>query len=159
MVRTTPAPTASEGACHKWARRDARRCYREISRAVCLAANTRAKQDGVTIARTLPRLRRIPVVAVHSSQASGNCYKVRLLLHQLDVPFRVEEMTVFDRPRRPAEFLAANPNGRIPAVVAYTDVAHEGGFDLEGYPAIRAWLARVAEQPKHIPITDTCGAA
>ena len=27
---------------------------------------------------------------------------------------------------------------------AYTHVAHEGGFDLERYPAIRSWLERVA---------------
>ena len=35
---------------------------------------------------------------------------------------------------------------------AYTHVAHEGGFDLEAYPAIRAWLDRVAAQPGHITI-------
>jgi len=35
---------------------------------------------------------------------------------------------------------------------AYTHVAGEGGFDLERYPAIRAWLARVAAQPGHVPI-------
>jgi len=29
------------------------------------------------------------------------------------------------------------------ALVAYTRVAHEGGFDLRGYPAIRMWVARV----------------
>ena len=29
------------------------------------------------------------------------------------------------------------------ALVAYTRVAHEGGFDLAGYPAVRAWVARV----------------
>jgi glutathione S-transferase len=36
---------------------------------------------------------------------------------------------------------------------AYTHVAPEGGFELDGYPAIRAWLGRVAAQPGHIPIT------
>ena len=35
---------------------------------------------------------------------------------------------------------------------AYTHVAHEGGFDLTDYPAIRAWLARVASQPRHVPM-------
>ena len=30
------------------------------------------------------------------------------------------------------------------ALYAYTHVAHEGGFDLAGYPAINAWLERVA---------------
>ena len=39
------------------------------------------------------------------------------------------------------------------ALFAYTHVAPEGGFELEPYPAIRAWLDRVAAQPGHIPIT------
>jgi glutathione S-transferase len=38
------------------------------------------------------------------------------------------------------------------ALYAYTHVAGEGGFDLEGYPAIRAWLERVASEPGHVPI-------
>ena len=29
------------------------------------------------------------------------------------------------------------------ALVAYTRVAHEGGFDLADYPAVQAWVARV----------------
>ncbi|MFT3735155.1 MAG: glutathione S-transferase family protein [Rhodocyclaceae bacterium] len=33
------------------------------------------------------------------------------------------------------------------ALYAYTHVAHEGDFDLAPYPALRAWLARVAAQP------------
>lgn len=37
---------------------------------------------------------------------------------------------------------------------AYTHVAEEGGFSLQGYPNIRAWLARVASQPAHAPITE-----
>jgi glutathione S-transferase len=39
------------------------------------------------------------------------------------------------------------------ALYAYTHVAHEGGFDLGRYPAIGLWLARVAAQPRHVPIT------
>ncbi len=39
------------------------------------------------------------------------------------------------------------------SLYAYTHVAHEGGFDLGSYPAIRAWLDRVAGQDGHIPIT------
>jgi glutathione S-transferase len=38
------------------------------------------------------------------------------------------------------------------ALYAYTHVAHEGGFDLGGYPAARAWLDRVAAEPGHVPI-------
>ena len=40
------------------------------------------------------------------------------------------------------------------ALYAYTHVADEGGFDLAPYPAVRAWLERVASQPGHVPITD-----
>jgi glutathione S-transferase len=38
------------------------------------------------------------------------------------------------------------------SLYAYTHVAHEGGFDLDPYPAIRAWLDRVATQPGHVSI-------
>ena len=38
------------------------------------------------------------------------------------------------------------------ALYAYTHVAHEGGFDLAPYPAVRAWIDRVAAEPGHIPI-------
>jgi glutathione S-transferase len=36
------------------------------------------------------------------------------------------------------------------ALYAYTHCAHESGFDLAAFPALRAWLARVAAQPDHI---------
>jgi glutathione S-transferase len=39
------------------------------------------------------------------------------------------------------------------ALYAYTHVAHEGGFDLATFPAVRAWLERVAAEPGHVPIT------
>jgi glutathione S-transferase len=38
------------------------------------------------------------------------------------------------------------------ALYAYTHVAGEGGFDLGRYPAIEAWLERVAAEPGHVPI-------
>jgi glutathione S-transferase len=38
------------------------------------------------------------------------------------------------------------------SLYAYTHVAPEGGFDLSGYPAIGAWLGRVAAQPGHVAI-------
>ena len=40
------------------------------------------------------------------------------------------------------------------ALYAYTHVAHEGGFDLARYPAVQAWLARVATRPGHVAISD-----
>ena len=36
---------------------------------------------------------------------------------------------------------------------AYTHVAAEAGLPLDDYPAIRAWLARVAARPRFAPIT------
>jgi glutathione S-transferase len=39
------------------------------------------------------------------------------------------------------------------ALYAYTHVADEGGFDLTRFPAVQAWIARVAAEPGHIPIT------
>ena len=38
------------------------------------------------------------------------------------------------------------------ALYAYTHVADEGGFELSDYPAVRGWLARVADHPGHVPM-------
>ena len=38
------------------------------------------------------------------------------------------------------------------ALYAYTHVADEGEFELDRYPAIGAWLERVASEPGHVPI-------
>ena len=43
------------------------------------------------------------------------------------------------------------------ALYAYTHVAHEGGFDLEPYPSVLAWLSRVAARPGHVAITEVPG--
>jgi glutathione S-transferase len=40
------------------------------------------------------------------------------------------------------------------ALYAYTHVAGEGGFELDPYPGVQAWLARVATQPGHVAISD-----
>ena len=197
---------------------------------------------------------------LYNSQRSGNCYKVRLLLAQLGIPFDKHEVDVVDRENR-AELLGdKNPALRVPvleladgrhlaesnaiiwyladgsaylpddpferaqvlqwmffeqyshephiavarfwisilgqeeryreqiarrhelgylalegmerylagrtwfvgdrytiadiALYAYTHVADEGGFDLSGYPEIKAWLSRVAAEPGYVAITD-----
>ena len=38
------------------------------------------------------------------------------------------------------------------ALYGYTHVAEEGGFSLVPYPAVRAWLDRVAAEPGHVPM-------
>ncbi|WP_009629927.1 glutathione S-transferase family protein [Synechocystis sp. PCC 7509] len=189
---------------------------------------------------------------------SGNCYKIRLLLTQLDIHFENIEVDILKGESRTPEFLAKNPNGRVPVLetkagqflaesnaiifylsegtqflpqepflraqvlqwlffeqyshepfiatsrfwitylgkaeeyieaieqkrapgyaalavmekhlqqhsyfvgeqytiadiglFAYTHVAHEGNFDLTGFPAIQSWIKRVESQPLHISI-------
>ncbi len=47
---------------------------------------------------------------------SGNGYKVRLLLTQLGKPYELVQMDIAKRETRTPEFLAKNPNGRIPCL-------------------------------------------
>jgi glutathione S-transferase len=54
---------------------------------------------------------------LYSMQTSGNCYKPRLLLHQLGIPFRLVEMDSGRGETRTPEFLALNPNGRVPFLI------------------------------------------
>ena len=64
-------------------------------------------------------------------------------------------LDVLERGLEGREFLVGNRYSLADiALYAYTHVAPEGGFSLEPYPAIRAWCARVAAQPGHVPITS-----
>jgi glutathione S-transferase len=47
---------------------------------------------------------------------SGNGFKIRLLLAQLRIPYRWIELDILSNETRTPEFLAKNPNGRIPAL-------------------------------------------
>ena len=194
---------------------------------------------------------------LYSMRRSGNCYKVRLALAQLDIAHELVEMDILKGETRTPEFLAMNPSGHVPvlevaparyisesnailwyiaghtplvpddradraemlqwmffeqhslesnigaayfwltlvkggrdlqqhaledwmqegyraltvmekhltrhdffaantytiadiALYAYTHVAHMCDYDLSLFPAVRAWLARVADQPGHI---------
>lgn len=206
----------------------------------------------------------VPAYTLHGMTGSGNCYKPALAMRQLGIPFRWIEVDLLRGATRTPEFLALNPNAKVPllevrdgsgtrrlaesnamlcflaegsallpddrwdrakvlewlffeqyshephiatvrfwvhylkkrdewrekidaalpkghaalkvmerqleresflaagrytvadiALYAYTHVAHEGGYPLDGYPAIRAWLARVAAQPGHVPMSFT----
>jgi glutathione S-transferase len=197
---------------------------------------------------------------LYSMQRSGNSYKVRLALAQLDVPYRQVEIDILKGESHTPDFLKKNPNGQVPllevaprrylaesnailwyvaggtplapddrieralalqwmffeqhslepnlgaayfwltlvkggrdlqqhafedwmeeghralgvmekhialhdffvadrytvadiALYAYTHVAHLCDFDLTPYPAVRAWLARISEQPGHVQMT------
>jgi glutathione S-transferase len=197
---------------------------------------------------------------LHQMQMSGNCYKVRLAARQLGVRITLKEYGLHDGSTRKSDFLAKNPNGRVPmlefedgrvlpesgailwylsegtpllpgdrwaraevlqwmffeqyshepyvavarfwlafapkdalekkrhlvpewhakgnaalgvmqthlahrdwfaagrysiadiALYGYTHCAADGGFDLSGYPAVEAWLRRVAGEPGHVPL-------
>jgi glutathione S-transferase len=47
---------------------------------------------------------------------SGNCYKIRLLLAQLELDYRWTEVDIDHGGTRTAEFLARNPNGKVPTL-------------------------------------------
>lgn len=36
------------------------------------------------------------------------------------------------------------------SLYGYTHVAHEGGFDLSEYPAVQAWVDRIASHPQYV---------
>ena len=195
---------------------------------------------------------------VYGMSSSGNCYKVRLLLEQLQQPYEWIEIDVRTGVTRQPQFLDRNPNGRVPtleyqpgkylaesdailvylaedsgfwpqqrlqraqvlqwmffeqyshepyiavarfictmlpeqhesrtqlprlrergyqalavmeqhlarerffvgdaysiadiALYAYTHAAGDGGFELQRFPAVRAWIARVEGQPRFVPM-------
>jgi glutathione S-transferase len=199
---------------------------------------------------------------LHQMQMSGNSYKIRLAARQLGVPLILKDYGMHTGDTRTPEFLAKNPNGRVPmlelddgrclpesgailwylaegsalipkdpwqraqmlnwmffeqyshepyvavlrfllryatpealgkrraslpeletrgraalgvmdthlkrsdwfsgerygiadiALYAYTHTAGESGFDLADYPAVGVWLARVAAEPGHIPMSE-----
>jgi glutathione S-transferase len=198
------------------------------------------------------------MLTVYGMADSGNCYKVKLALEQLERPYRWVEVSTTKGETRSQEFLACNPNGQVPtleledgsflpesgailhylaedtpllpaeklaharclqwmffeqyshepciavarailryqppdsprraelpklqergrkalgvmqthlstqpffaggrysiadiALYAYTHCAADGGFELEAYPAVNAWLARVKSIPGHVPL-------
>jgi glutathione S-transferase len=209
---------------------------------------------------------REPTYTLYSMQRSGNCYKVRLALAQLGIPYRLVEVDILKGESRTPEFLRMNPDGHVPllevapgrylpesnailwyiagdtalvpedridraealqwmffeqhslepnigaayfwltlvkggrelqhhaiedwmergyqalsvmekhlerrrffaadrytiadiALYAYTHMADQCGYDLAAFPAIRAWLARVAAQPGHVTMDFVPNAA
>jgi glutathione S-transferase len=54
------------------------------------------------------------VLRLHDFWESGNCYKVRLVLAQVAVPYERVPVDILRGETRTPEFLAKNPNGRVP---------------------------------------------
>ena len=51
---------------------------------------------------------------LYSMQRSGNCYKVRLAMAQLGIAHELFEIDILRGESRTPDFLAKNPNGRVP---------------------------------------------
>src|SRR5439155_13143766 len=56
-------------------------------------------------------------VLLYDSPVSGNCYKVRLLLAHLGIPYERRTMDVVDRSNRPEVLGGLNPALRVPTLV------------------------------------------
>ncbi len=75
-------------------------------------------------------------ITVYGMSSSGNCHKLRLLLEQLGRPYRWVEVDSSRGETRTPDFLARNPNGKVP-VLALPD-----GRVLVESNAILYWLAQ-----------------
>ena len=51
---------------------------------------------------------------LYGNAISGNCWKPAFMLRQRGLPFRWVEVDILQRQTRTPEFLALNPNGRVP---------------------------------------------
>ncbi|TNJ34716.1 glutathione S-transferase family protein [Arenimonas terrae] len=82
------------------------------------------------------------MLTVYGMKASGNCYKVQLLLELLGRPYRWVEINSAAGETRTPEFLAKNPNGRVPLLEL------EDGRRL---PESNAILCFLAEGSPYLP--------
>ena len=53
---------------------------------------------------------------VYGDYQSGNCYKIKLMLHLLDLPYTWQPVDILKGETETAEFLAMNPNGKVPVL-------------------------------------------
>jgi len=54
---------------------------------------------------------------LYSMQFSGNCYKPRLLMHELGIPFRLVDVEKGSGVTTSPDFLALNPNAQVPLLL------------------------------------------
>lgn len=54
---------------------------------------------------------------LYSMQSSGNCYKPRLVLHELGIPFDIVEVEKGSGKTTAPDFLMLNPNAQVPLLV------------------------------------------
>lgn len=89
------------------------------------------------------------MIALHGFSPSGNCHKVRLLLEQLGRregrDYRWIETDSSRGATRTPEFLALNPNGKVPLLVL------DDGRTLTESNAMLCWLAEGTQYLPHDP--------
>jgi glutathione S-transferase len=78
-------------------------------------------------------------------------------LQEMELPGRMEKgyaaLGVMEQHLGRHQFFVGGQYGLADiALYAYTHVAGEGGFNLDNYPQVNAWMARVAQQPGHVTI-------
>lgn len=73
---------------------------------------------------------------VFGMSASGNCYKVKLVLEQTNAPYQWQEVDILNNETHSAEFLAMNPCGKVPTLEI------EAGRYLAESNAILYYLSR-----------------
>ncbi len=105
---------------------------------------------------------------VYGDSRSGNCYKIQLLCAELGIPYAWQEVDILAGESRTPQFLAMNPNGRVP-LLALPDGSYlaesnailcylaEGtvlaGSDRLGRAQVLQWL--FFEQYSHEPYIAT----
>ena len=75
------------------------------------------------------------MITIYGMSDSGNCYKVKLAAEQLRIPYRWVEVNSAKGETRTPEFLARNPNGKVPTITL------EDGSHLAESNAILHYLA------------------
>ncbi len=89
-----------------------------------------------------------------------NAHKVTIALEEMGLAYEVVMVDILGDEQFRPEFIAINPNGRIPALVdddvtmfesaailQYLDRNPENGGGLDLFPALAAWHARIAARP------------
>jgi glutathione S-transferase len=56
------------------------------------------------------------MLKLYDYPSSGNCYKIRLLLHQLGIAYQRVPIDILTGESRNPEFLARNPVGKTPVL-------------------------------------------
>lgn len=75
--------------------------------------------------------------------SSGNCYKIRLLMHQLGLSYESVIVDILKKESRTEAFLKINPNGRVPVLQ----------IDDNFLPESNAALWYLAEMSQYLPDT------